>query len=100
MSEEQKARELYLNPATGFASLPEMWRRAKKAGNKISLNDLKKLIEATETYQIHKEAKKPKEYANVYASAPLECVQLDIMIYSRFALHKYTYILGVIDVYS
>ena len=36
----------------------------------------------------------------MYAEHILECTHLDIMIYERFKIHNYKYIIGIIDIYS
>ena len=98
--EEEKAKQLYLNPKSGFLSLPKLWKKIKEANINISYNDLKKILEQQETYQLTKQVKKPKEFSNIIADHPLQCSQLDIMIYDRYQIHNYKYVIGLIDVYS
>ena len=99
-NEEEKAKQLYLNPKSGFLSLPKLWKKIKEANINISYNDLKKILEQQETYQLTKQVKKPKEFSNIIADHPLQCSQLDIMIYDRYQIHNYKYVIGLIDVYS
>ena len=100
MSEEEKAKELYYNPKSGFLSIPKLWKKIKEAGINLSYNDLKKILEQQEAYQITKQVKKPKDFSNIVADHPLQSTQLDIMIYDRYQYHNYKYVIGVIDVYS
>jgi hypothetical protein len=96
----EKLKELYHNPKYGFQSLSKFYHSVKENGIKASFNDVKRFIESQNVYQTMKQVRKPKEFSNVYASKPLESVQIDIRIYDRYQFHGYKYILGVIDVYS
>ena len=97
---KKEIEETYYTTYKGFQPLSKLWKRVEELGLKISYNDLRKILEQQETYQINKQVRKPKEFSNVVANHPLESVQLDICIYDRFQLHKYKYIIGMIDVYS
>ena len=74
--EEEKAKQLYLNPKSGFLSLPKLWKKIKEANIKISYNDLKKILEQQETYQLTKQVKRPKEFSNIIADHPLNVLNL------------------------
>lgn len=100
MSVEKALEELYYQSGTVFLSRDKFWKKVKEEGINASYNDVKKFLEKQETYQINKPFKKPEEFSTIMAYFPLQCVQLDICVYDRFALHNYKYILGVIDVYS
>ena len=97
---EEKLKAIYYNPKTGFQSLTKLWQRVKEENIPISYNDVRKWLEQQKPYELHKQVQKPKEFSNTYAERPLQSVQIDIMIYDRFAYHNYKYVLGVIDVYS
>ena len=97
---EQRLKELYYNPKTGFLSLSKLFARLKEEGIPASYNDVKKFLEQQKPYELHKRVVKPKEFSNVYADHPLQCTHLDIMIYARNEIHNYKYIIGVIDIYS
>ena len=58
--EEEKAKQLYLNPKSGFLSLPKIWKKIQEANIKISYEDLKKIFEQQETYQLTKQVKRLK----------------------------------------
>ena len=97
---EQKLKELYCNPKTGFLSLKKLWERVKEENIGASYNDVRRFLEQQKPYEVYKQVQKPIEFSNVYAEYPLQSDQLDIMIYDRFAYHNYKYVIGVIDVYS
>jgi transposase InsO family protein len=96
---EEKLKEIYYNPKTGFQSLKKIWERVKEDLN-MYYNDVKKWLEQQKPHELTKQVVKPKEFSNIYAEYPLQYVQIDIMIYDRFEYHNYKYVLGVIDVYS
>ena len=75
----------------------KLWQRVKEEGIPASYNDVRKFLEQQKPYELTKQVKKPTEFSNVYADHPLQCGQLDIMIYDRYAYHNYKYVLGVID---
>ena len=70
-----------------------MWRKVKEEGIEF-------FLEEQETYQINKPVKRHHEFSTIMAYFPLQCVQLDICVYDRYAINNYKYILGVIDDYS
>ena len=97
---EKALEELYYQSGKGFLYRDKFWKKVKEEGIQASYKDVKKFLEQQETYQINKQFKKPQEFSTIIAYFPLQCVQLDICVYDRFAIHNYKYILGVIDVYS
>src|SRR5271157_5201789 len=97
---EAKLKEIYYNPKEGFLSLNKLWKKVKEKDIPVSYNDVKKFLEQQKAYALTKQVKRPKHFSNIYASHPLQCVQMDIMVYDRYQYHSYKYVLGVIDVYS
>jgi hypothetical protein len=97
---EEEVEDVYYNPRKGFLSLNKFYQRIKDEGIKISFNDLKKIIEQQTPYQLNRQVKKPKEFSTIYSPSPLSSTQADVMIYDRYQIHSYKYILGVIDVTS
>ena len=92
--------ELYYDSKKGFLSLPKFYQRVKEFGIDASYNDVRKFLELEEPYQRTKQVHRPREFSNTYATAPLQCIQIDLMISDRYAIHQYKYIIGAIDVYS
>ena len=97
---EEKLKALYYNPKQGFLSFTKLWQRVKEEGIPVSQSDVRRFLEQQKPYELYKQVKRLTEFSNVYADHPLQCVQIDIMIYDRFAYHNYKYVLGAIDVYS
>ena len=100
MSAEERLKELYYSPKTGFLSMNKLWQRVKEEGIPLSQGDVKRFLEQQKPYELTKQIRRPKEFSNVYADHNLQCVQLDIMVYDRFEFHHYKYVIGVIDIYS
>ena len=48
---------------------------------------MKKILEQQESYQINKQDKKMKEFSSIVTDFPLQSVQMDIMVYDRYAFH-------------
>ncbi len=99
-SAEERLKELYYNPKTGFLSFSKLWYRIKQEGIPLSQGDVKRFLEQQKPYELHKQVRRPTEFSNVYADYTLQCTQMDIMVYRRFEVHSYKYVIGVIDVYS
>jgi hypothetical protein len=57
---KKEVEEKYYTPSKGFQSLGKLWKRVQELGLKISYNDLKKILEQQETYQLNKQVRKPK----------------------------------------
>lgn len=95
-----REKGLYYNPKRVIHPLTNYGKKIQESGIDISLIHLKKFLEQQETYQINKQVKKPNEYSNIVADYPLQSTQLDIMIYDRYQIHSYKYVIGLIDVYS
>ena len=88
---EEKLKEIYYNPKTGFLSLTKLWQIVKEA-IPVSYNDVKKILEQQKTYELTKQIVKPKEFSNVYADHLVQSTQLDIMIYDIFQFDNYKYV--------
>ena len=99
-SANEKLRTLYYDPAKGYNSIDKFYKKAKEVIPGITLKNVVEFVEKQKTYQLNKESKKPKEFSSIIASAVGDNFQVDIMVYDRFELNKYKYILCVVDVHS
>ena len=88
--------ELYYDPKMGYQCLSKL----KPKLPQFSYIDIKKFLQNQKTFQINKEVKKPRKYNTINASFSGQNFQIDIMIYDRFTLNHYKYILVCIDVFS
>ena len=93
--------QYYRNPKFGFQSAAKLFHKLRNDNQNITLKQVKDYLNKQEDYQIMQEKKKPTKYNSIVASDPLECVQLDLMVYDRFENKDgYRYIMNIIDVYS
>lgn len=93
-------RELYYDPKYGFTSLPKFYEKVKEKLPGTTIANVKEFLDKQEAYQMTKEMKKPREFNSILAKGVGENYQMDILVYDRYEIHKYKYILVVIDVYS
>lgn len=93
-------RQVYYDPKTGFTSLNKFYRTVKEKNPRITLQQVKSFLDKQETYQVNREDKKPKTFTSIYAPKPFYNFQIDIIIYDRFEIDNYKYILCVVDTYS
>ena len=93
-------KDIYYDPSRGFVSLDKLWRRAKEVDPTIKHSEVKEFLQSQPTWQINKRSKKPTSYRSVTAPYPGFSFQMDLMVYSRFKIHNYQYLLTCIDVNS
>jgi hypothetical protein len=96
----EELSKLYYNPKSGYVSLDKFYKKAKKEIPDITLKEVKKFLEEQETYQVNKQVKKPTEYNTILANKIRDNYQIDIIIYDRYTINNYKYILCVVDVHS
>ena len=95
-----QVKELFYDPEQGFVSLSKLWKKVKAQDIPVKYKDVKTFYESQSTNQINKQTKKPKVFRTILADGPRKNYQMDIIIYDRYEINKYKYILCVIDVYS
>ena len=93
-------KDLYYDPKHGYVSLNKLVMKVKETHPEVTKKQVQDFLEKQYTYQVNKETKKPKVFNTILASAPRSNYQMDIIIYDRYEIHKYKYILCVIDVNS
>ena len=97
---EEIIKTLYYNPKVGFSSLNKFYQKCKEADNRITLKQVREFLQKQKTYQVNKQDKKPKYYTSIYAPYPLYNCQVDILVYDKYEVDKYKYILCLVDTYS
>ena len=93
-------KELYYNPKSGYMSINKFYKKAKEQDPSVTFDEVKKFVERQEVYQLSKQAVRPKEYSTILANKIRDNYQIDIIVYDRYTIDKYKYILCVIDVHS
>ena len=97
---QQFLKDLYYAPTTGFSSIDKFYKKAVKLNPEIKYKDVENFLGKQYTYQINKETKKPRVFNTILANKVGDNFQIDIIIYDRYEIHRYKYILCVIDVNS
>lgn len=93
-------KSLYYDPKRGLTSLYKLYKKVHAEDSSIKLKDVRDFLQKQSTYQINHQDVKPQEYQSIYSPYPRYNYQLDLIIYDRYEIDKYKYILGVIDTHS
>jgi hypothetical protein len=75
--EEESLHELYYSAATGLSSATKLYERAKKAGLRVTKQQVKDFVERQETDQVYRKPK-VKHYYPLLAYSPFSRVQIDL----------------------
>lgn len=97
---DNKLKELYYDTSTGYVSLDKLWKKAKQSIEGIKYKDVKNFLDKQYTYQVNKNTNRPKVYNTILAHKVGNNFQIDIIIYDRYSIDNYKYILCCIDVNS
>jgi hypothetical protein len=66
----------------------------------VEKDEIKKIRNNQEWYQLTQEKKRPKNYNTIYVPFPRMLYFMDVIIYNRYEINNYKYILNVIDTNS
>jgi hypothetical protein len=100
MNISNELKKLYYNASEGFISADKLLRKAILKGMNVNKKQIDEFLKKQYTYQVTKQQHKPKEFSSIISPSVLNNIQIDLMIYDRFEIHKYKYILMIVDVYS
>lgn len=84
----------------GLLSMQKLYKKLKEIQPEITQKEIKEFHEKQEINQITKSKVKPKQFNTVTANYPGDTYQIDILVYKKYEIHKYKYIIVVQDVYS
>lgn len=82
---EEVIKRYYYDPQLGFQSASKLFKKIKEDGHEVTYKDVRNFINRQEVHQLTKRTQEPKQFNTITASYPLENVQMDIMVYDRFA---------------
>jgi hypothetical protein len=97
---EEILKEFYYDPATGYTSAKELYKKVKESGHKVTHKMVSEFVKKQETAQINRPDRKPTVFNSIISPAPRNNYQIDIMVYDRYSFNNYKYILMCMDVYS
>ncbi len=101
---QQQIKEAFYNPKTGLWSASKIHKKLKAKGVKVTLEQVKKVLDKQLVTQVYKPTVKPKKerFNTIWAKYPREQYQadlLDMKTYTKFN-KNYRYLLNVVDVNS
>ena len=85
---------------SGYLKANKFYKYLKDNGHKKTMKEVKDFLNKQLSIQITKPVKKNKIYPTIVGVSVNNIYQMDIMVYNRYAVNGYKYILGVIDVHS
>lgn len=97
---ETVVKNAYNNLNQGFIGAKQLYYKLKEAYPDLTLREVKEAMSQLPEYQLLKEQRRRKYYNSIVAEYPNHNWQIDIIVYSRFELNHYKYILTCVDVYS
>jgi hypothetical protein len=92
--------EAYYNPKIGLTGLDKFYKKLKLVNKNIDYQTVKNFYDKQEVNQITTKLKRPKFYNTVTANYPGDIYEMDIIVYDRYEINHYKYILVCIDIYS
>lgn len=93
-------KQLFYSPFNGLVNENQLAQKAKAQHIDVSRKQIHDFYINQEVNQLMKPNRKPKEFTSIMGYYPHHTYQMDILIYDRYELHNYKYILVIIDVYS
>ena len=92
--------KLYNDPKIGFSSITKFYNKVNEKYPQVTRKEVENFLKNKVDVQLLKEIRRPKKYNTIVASAPMDSVQIDLLIYDRYEMNNYKYILVMIDVNS
>ena len=94
-----EVKKLFKKPEYALLSKNKLKKKLEEENKALKTKDIDDFYDKLEINQLTKVQKK-KVFNSVIAYFPGDCYQIDIIVYNKYEIHKYKYILVVIDVYS
>jgi len=94
-----EVKKLFKKPEYALLSKDKLKKKLEEENKALKTKDIDDFYDKLEINQLTKVQKK-KVFNSVIAYYPGDTYQIDIIVYNKYEIHKYKYILVVIDVYS
>jgi len=94
-----EVKKLFKDPKFALLSKDKLKKKLEEENKALKTKDIDDFYDKLEINQLTKIQKK-KTFNSVVAYYPGDAYQIDIIVYNKYEIHKYKYILVVIDVYS
>lgn len=93
-------KDIYYDVSKGYVSLDKLYKKAKEELPDITRKEVKDFLDEQGVAQLTKETKKPDKFNTIYVKGIRDNYQIDIIIYDRYKIDGFQYILCVVDVHS
>lgn len=98
---ENRIKELLNNPTTGLTSdLKKLQQMLKDNGINTTQEEIKRIRNTLQWHQLSYLPKKEKKFNTITVGNNKDLYYMDVMVYNRFKIHGYQYILNVVDTNS
>lgn len=97
---QQQLKDLYYNPLYGFMDLNKFRKKLQEQGVNAPAKEVKDFLEKQLTWQVNKQQKIPRQFSTYWVHNIRDNYQIDIMVYDRYQVGRYKYVLCLIDVKS
>ena len=99
---EQKLRDIYYNPSTGYQSMERLYKKAKDEGLGVSRKLVKDWLKTQDTYTIHKPIVRKHKFQRTFVKDLSEQVQMDLVDMGKFKNQNkgYYWILTAVEILS
>ena len=94
-----EVKKLFKDPKFALLSKDKLKKKLEEENKALKTKDIDDFYDKLEINQLTKIQKK-KVFNSVISYYPGDAYQMDIIVYNKYEIHKYKYILVVIDVYS
>ena len=92
-------KKLFNKPEFALLSKEKLKKKIGEENKAVKNKEFEEYFNKLEVNQLTK-IKKKTTFNSVIANYPGDCFQIDIIVYNKYEIHKYKYILVIIDVYS
>lgn len=95
-----EVKKKFYDSKYGLKNLEQFLKTLDELNIKVPRKQVKEFYEKQEVNQIMKPVTRKKVYNSKIANYPKDIYEMDIIIYDRYEMNHYKYILVVIDIYS
>ena len=97
---EEDIKKIFYEKGSLLLSKDKFYKKIKAMDPTVKQKAINKFYMEQEINQIVQTVKKPKKFNTVTANYAGDKYQIDILVYKKHEIHKYKYILVILDVYS
>ena len=83
-----------------FPPKKRLYKLARDAGLKYTLKQVNEFVDKQIVHQLTSKYRNPKVFSSVVAPGVNATWNIDLVIYDRFKIHNYQYILNCVDIHS